>query len=67
MPADSAAATELLTLTVTELDVVTAPDAGVTVSQLPPLAVLALAVKESPLELLVTVTVPDGGVRTLSA
>jgi hypothetical protein len=67
MPTDSDAATELLTPTVTELDEVTVPEGGETVSQLPPLAVLALAVKESPLELLVTETALDGGVSTLSA
>ena len=64
MPTDSDAATKLLTPTVTELDEVTVPEAGETVSQLPPLAVLALAAKESPLDVLVTETVPDAGVRT---
>ena len=67
MPTDNDAATVLLTPTATELVEVTAPLAGETVSQLPPLAVVALAVNDSPLELLVTATALDAGVNTLSA
>ena len=67
MPAERETATELLTPTVTELLDVTAPLAGEMVSQLPPLAVLAEAVKESPVEALVTATALEAGVNTLSA
>jgi hypothetical protein len=67
MPAESDSATELLTPTVTELLEVTAPLDGDTVSQLPPLAVLAEAVKESPVEALVTASALEAGVNTLSA
>ena len=67
MPTDNDAAAVLHTPTATELVEVTAPLAGETVSQLPPLAAVALAVTDNPLKLLVTATALDAGVNTLSA